>query len=258
MKIICRKLLQCYLKLLVVVAVFFYRPIIIAIAGSTNKHFFKEQIKDRLVLAGFAVRSNPKDFNTEIGLPLAILNLPSGYHSYKKWWPIIWRAPAALFKKLPRILVLELGVSDRGNMKYLLSLVEPRMVIITDITQRYLEGFDDIEELMDEYEYLVGRVNHRNGLVVLNYDNLKVRELAEKTKAEVCFFSLNDDIVVKNSRPGFWSASIIKKEEGAQQIIIRHETKQQEHRINRPGDHHIYALLAGLIAEEKIGGLDHD
>ncbi len=257
MKSICRFILQYYLKYLAKLVLTIHRPIVIAVAGSANKHFFKEQIKNRLILAGFSVRSNPKDFNTEIGLPLAILNLPSGYYSYKKWWPIIWRLPLALFKKLPQILVLELGVSDRGNMKYLLSLVRPKAAVITDITQRYLEGFDDIEELMDEYEYLVSKINY-DGLVILNYDNLKVRELAEKAKTEVCFFSLETDTPGKNNQPSFWSASIIKKEGGFQQIKVQHQAEQQEYKIDRPGDHHVYALLASLIIEEKIAKFGHD
>jgi len=257
MKIICKYILQYYLKYSAKFVLFVYRPIVIAIAGSTNKHFFKEQIKDRLISAGFSVRANLKDFNTEIGLPLAILNLPSGYHSYKKWWPIIWRAPRALFKKLPRILVLELGVSDRGNMKYLLSLVRPKIAVITDITQRYLEGFDDIEELVDEYEYLISQIGH-NGLVVLNYDNLKIRELAEKAKAEVCFFSLEAEASGKSNQPNFWSASIIKKEAGCQQIEVSHQGAQPEYQINRPGAHHVSALLGSLIIEEKTAKLSHD
>lgn len=249
--------MQYYLKLLAGLALFIYRPTVIAIAGSANKHFFKEQIKDRLILAGFSVRSNPKNFNTEIGLPLAILNLPSGYHSYKKWWPVIWQAPLALFKNFPQILVLELGVSDRGNMKYLLSLIRPSIAIICDITQRYLEGFNDIEELVDEYEYLVSHIDY-SGLIVLNYDNLKVRELAEKAKTEVCFFSLEPGVHVKNNQSVFWSADIIGKEGGKQQVKIWHNGQQQEHQINRPGDHHVYALLGSLIVEEKMIEFKHD
>ena len=255
-KIICKYILQYYLKYLAKLVLAIYRPIVIAIAGSANKHFFKEQVKDRLISAGFSVRANPKDFNTEIGLPLAILDLPSGYHSYKKWWSIIWRSPLAFFKKLPQILVLELGVSNRGNMRYLLSLVNPKIAVITDITQRYLEAFDDMEELVDEYDYLVSQIDN-DSLVILNHDNLKVRELTKKTKAEVCFFSLEGEASGQSGQSNFWSASIIK-EEGKQQVKIWHQAKQQEYQINRPGDQHVCALLASLIIEEKTAKLSHD
>jgi UDP-N-acetylmuramoyl-tripeptide--D-alanyl-D-alanine ligase len=254
MKTVCRKILQYYLKILVKAALAINRPIVAAVAGSANKQFFKEQVKDRLSLAGFFVRATPKNFNTEIGLPLAILDLPSGYNSFRKWTRIIFRAPLTVFKKMPQVLVLELGISDRGNMEYLLSLVSPKIVVISDITQRYLEGFADLYELVEEYEYLV-RHTKPDGLVILNYDNLKVRELARKASAPVSFFSLDFDSKIKDEKKDIWRGRIIERGEDGQKIEVWHKDKRQEYKINRFGQHHIQALLAGLIVEEKIGKL---
>jgi len=254
MKTVCRKILQYYLKLLAKIALAINQPTVVAIAGSANKQFFKEQVKDRLSLAGFFVRANPKNFNTEIGLPLAILDLPSGYNSFEKWARIILRAPGAVFKKMPQVLVLELGVSDRGNMEYLLSIISPKIIVVTDITQRYLEGFADLYELVDEYEYLVGRVN-QEGLVILNYDNLKVRELAQKTKAEVNFFSLNFDSKIEDEKKDIWRGKLVGRGEDGQAIEVWYKQKKQDYKINRFGDHHIQALLGGLIIEEKVSKL---
>ena len=254
MRGICRKILKYYLKLLVKLALWIHRPAVMVTAGSLNKQFFKEQIKDRLILAGFSVYANSKNFNTEIGLPLAILDLPSGYDSYKKWVPIILQAPGAVFKKMPQVLVLELGISQRGNMKYLLSLISPKVALVCDITQRYLEGFANLYEMVDEYEYLVSRVN-KNGLVILNYDNLKVRELAQKAKAEVNFFSLIVDPKEKEINEKIWRAKLVARDFEGQKIEVWHKGKKQEYKINRFGQHHVQALLAGLIIEEKVGKL---
>lgn len=252
-KTICQKFLKYYLKLLAKLVLVIYRPVVVVVAGSLNKQFFKEQIKERLALAGFSVYANSKNFNTEIGLPLAILDLPSGYDSYKKWVPIIWRAPAAVFKKRPPVMVLELGISERGNMKFLLSLVSPRIAVVCDLTQRYLEGFADLYELIDEYEYLISRVN-KDGLVVLNYDNLKVRQLAEKAKAEVIFFSLAalSDKKASGKNENIWRAGSVAKDVDGQTIEVWHNSDRREFKINRFGQHHLQAFLGGLIIEEKI------
>jgi UDP-N-acetylmuramyl pentapeptide synthase len=142
-------------------------------------------------------------------------------------------------------------------MKYLLSLARPRVAIICDITQRYLEGFSDLDELIEEYEYLAGYVREKD-LLILNYDNLKVRELAGKAKAEIYLFGLGSNETPNNNGLNFWSANIIGKEKGLQKINIQHGAGQQEYSIERPGDHHVYALLASLIVEEKMTQIKND
>jgi len=99
MKKILKKFLQIYLKLISKITLFIHKPYIIAIAGSTNKSFTKEKVSELLREQGYDVRSNIKSFNTEIGLPLAILALPSGYGEYKEWIPAIIRAPYEIFSK---------------------------------------------------------------------------------------------------------------------------------------------------------------
>jgi len=229
--------LKLYLKLLTKLAILIHRPKIIAIAGSVNKSFFRDEIKRVLIEKKYSVRANPKNFNTEIGLPLAILNLPSGYNSYKNWLPIIWQASKALWQKFPEFLVLELGVSDQGDMSYLLSLIKPDIAVITDITQRYSEGFDDMDELVDEYKILVKKINS-SGLVVLNIDNERVKNLAGETKAKVQTFSL------KNTAD--WQAEVIKKTTEGQMIKIKNQNNILNHAINRFGCQHAQAFLTAL------------
>src|SRR3989339_92491 len=119
MKKIFKIILQYYLKFITKLVLLIHRPTVIAISGSVNKSFFRDEIKKVLAEQGKTVRANPKNFNTEIGLPLAILNIESGYNSYRAWLPIIWKAFLAIFQKnFPEYLVLELGVSQRGDMRY--------------------------------------------------------------------------------------------------------------------------------------------
>ncbi|HCX27906.1 MAG TPA: hypothetical protein DHI91_02075 [Candidatus Portnoybacteria bacterium] len=252
MKVICRFILQYYLKYLTKLVLVVRRPLVVAVAGSANKAFFKEKIKESLRLTGLAVRSNPKNFNTLVGLPLAILDLPSGYHSYRGWLPIIFRSPLALWQRgFPKVLVLEFGVSDPGEMKKLLAIVKPKMAVITGITQRYLEAFSDVDELVGEYEYLVKKVA-KKGLVVLNYDNARLRVVAKQARARVKFFSLQSDCPEEFDVKNFWRAKELGRGEIGEIVQVVHDMLDWQQELDRFGQHHIYALLAGLIVKEEI------
>src|SRR4030042_1870380 len=137
MKLAFKKIVQYYLKLLTKFVLWRHQPFVIAVAGSTNKTTVKDYILKflREKFGEKNVRGNPKSYNTEIGLPLAILYLDSGESSAAKWLKILIQAKIrALFgQKFPKKLVLELGVEEKGAMKYLLGMVRPRIAIIINI-----------------------------------------------------------------------------------------------------------------------------
>lgn len=238
MKIIFKTILKYYLGLFTKLAVIIHNPNIIAVAGSTNKSFVKDEIKNIILSNNLTVRANPKNFNTEIGLPLAILNLPSGYNEYIKWFPALVYAPINIFKKFPKYLVLELGVSDEGDMRYLLKLIKPKITIITDISQRYLEGFDDMDELVGEYERLI-KETRKDGLIILNNDNYRVKGLKKLVSQKLITFSL------KNKSD--WQAVEINKIEDGQEIKIMQNGIINKCSINKFGKHNVQAYLIGLI-----------
>ena len=244
MKTLFKTILQYYLKLITKLVLLIHRPVVIAVAGSTNKSFVKDEISKVLKEQGIKVRSNPSSFNTEIGLPLAILNLPSGYNSYKNWLPVIFKATTRLFEfNFPKYLVLELGVSDPGDMKYLLSLVKPRVAVVTDITQRYLEGFDDMDDLAEEYEYLVKKLN-KNGLLVLNKDNPRVKLLANISQSKLEFCGISEE--------ANWQAVKIEKNSRGMDVKVSHNDIVEKYSVNRFGNHHVYKLLIGLVINDHV------
>ena len=249
MKTLLKQILKYYLKYITKLVLAIYRPLIIGVSGSINVIFTKEEIKRQLEAAGLAARFNPKNFNTEIGLPLAILNLPSGYNSYKSWPPIIWRAFKSIFYlKLPKILVLGLGVSDPGDMKYLMSLVKPDIGVITDITQRYIESFDDMDKLVGEYEIFTKAIK-KNGYLILNYDNPRLRQLAQTVNQATIFFGLGK---AGSGLKNYWRGEIIEKTTAGQIIRVTDERQAASYQVNRFGQHHVYARLTGLIVKKIV------
>lgn len=245
MKPILKKALKYYLKYLTKLALSIHRPRIIVVSGSTNQFFAKEEISRVLSEKGIESRANPKNFNTEIGLPLSILNLSSGYGSYIDWVPAIKLAPVAVFRKMPKYLVLGIGISNPGDMDYLMSIVKPDIAVITDISQRYLEGFEGMDELANEYESLAKNIR-RGGTLVFNMDNARARRVAENFSGRKISFSLN-------SKSDYQAVNIAKGDRG-QSIDVFYGDKTEKFQLNRFGIHHVYSLLIGLIVGFQADG----
>ncbi|MBD3244413.1 MAG: hypothetical protein GF335_00265 [Candidatus Moranbacteria bacterium] len=244
MKIIFRQILKYYLKFLSKGLLLIHRPEIIVVAGSTNKTFVKNKIVKILKTKNLSFRANPRSFNTEIGLPLAILDLPSGYHSYERWLPIIFKAIIKLFQRnFPEYFVLELGVAKKGDMKYLLSIVKPKIAVICDLTQRYLESFKSLSTMKKEYE-LLAECTDKKGFLILNFDNKSLKNLKTPKNLKTISFGIEQ-------RADFW-AKKIKKISTGQIIKVRANNKTKIYKIFRFGKPQIYVFLIGLIIKRRL------
>lgn len=244
LKNILKFILQAYLKIIAKICLLIHRPIIIAIAGSANKTFFKNKIYNVLKAQKFQVRQTVNNFNTEIGLPLSILNLPSGYNSYRQWIPIIFKSFFCIFKSdYPQFLILEVGVSDPGDMKYLLSIIKPRISVITDITKRYLSAFGEIQKVVDEYKYLLKKTDNR-GLAILNFDNEQVNSLGSTFKGSVKYFGIKDG--------ADYQAQNIESDLKGQKFTIKNYNIAKEIMIAERGLHQVYATIASIIVQEYV------
>ena len=243
MRKISKIILKYYLKFLAKLALYLHNPKIIVVTGSANQFFVKEGIKKELDSLGISSRANPKNFNTEIGLPLSILNLPSGYNSVLNWIPAIKQAPWAVFRKMPEFIILGLGISNPGDMKYLMSIIKPDIAVITEINQRYLEGFEDMDALVFEYEYLAQHIKNK-GFFIYNNDNNRTRTLNVRSNVEVVSFGEKENsdwvIMEKNKiSKGF-------------DFKLKNNNIVKDICSERFGQHHIYSKTISLIISDYV------
>jgi len=131
------------------------KPLVIAIAGSRGKTVMKRVLGEMLG-SRYKVRTNPRSYNTEIGLPLAVLNLEIETQSL---WTILRTLAQAAWttmcstEKL-EVLVLELGIRQRGDMHRLLRTVRPNIVVLTNLTPSYSNDVEFLRTLQDEVRTL--------------------------------------------------------------------------------------------------------
>jgi UDP-N-acetylmuramoyl-tripeptide--D-alanyl-D-alanine ligase len=238
MKSLLRIIIKYYLKFLTKVILWRNKPLIVAIAGTTNKTFIK-----KIILKEFSketnVRGNPKSFDTEIGLPLAVLFLPSGYSSVFRWADVLLTGTQISFfsRNFPKILVLEMTAERKGDMKYLLSMIKPKITILTNINQNFpdvsLEGFNkEIKKLADSIP--------QDGLIISNGDDYRLEKITSKNNAKIIKFGYSSKCQARITNS--------KKEEMGQSFDLNFENKKEKIKLDNYGKHNVYALVAARVA----------
>ncbi len=96
-------------------------PAVIGVTGSVGKTSTKQLIA-ALIAPHRRVAANPANFNTEIGLPLAVLAAPPG----------------------TEVLVLEMGMRGFGQIDELARIAEPDVGVITNVGPVHLELVGDL------------------------------------------------------------------------------------------------------------------
>lgn len=250
MKGIAKKVISGYLRGLTRAVMIRFRPTVVGIAGSMGKTRTKDAIK-KVLSAEFTVRANPRSYNTEIGLPLAVLNLETGGSNVFKWLRILFLATirTATSIQFPSLLVLELGTDTPGDMDHLLSMVRPEVLVVTSIEPAHLGNFEDAEQAAQEIEKAV-RALKKHDLLVLNSDDPWVLHMRGHAKCPVITFG---------KKSGDVRAVKVTKSREFQKIQTRYKKDDKKHihvyKIYGTTEQHLYGLLAAIAVgiHYKIG-----
>ncbi|NOY35462.1 MAG: UDP-N-acetylmuramoyl-tripeptide--D-alanyl-D-alanine ligase [bacterium] len=184
-----------------------YKPKIIAVTGTVGKTSAKDAIFT-VLSREFFVRKSEKSYNSEIGVPLAIIGGRSGWGSPLRWLLVLFKGLRMILVRhdYPEWLVLEMGVDRPKDMEKLTAWIKPDAAVITMVGEVpvHIEYFEKQEDLLREKAKLAKAVKE-GGYVILNGDDESVFKIKEKTRANtVCYgFSEGLDIVASNYRVVF-------------------------------------------------------
>ena len=189
-----------------------YRPGIIGITGSAGKTSTKFAVA-AVLGASYPVRASRGNFNTEMGLCLAILGdwseedyalfsreFAPGEHKIQKFaflmrviFSSAWRIIAPKKAGAPEILILEYGIDKPYDMKRLLAIARPNITIITAIgeTPVHVEFFPSPEDLAREKARLVEYLPAA-GYAILNMDDEIVMNMKDRTRARPMTFGFGN------------------------------------------------------------------
>jgi UDP-N-acetylmuramoyl-tripeptide--D-alanyl-D-alanine ligase len=187
-------------------------PKIIAVTGSVGKTTTKDAIFAALS-PHLHVRKSDKSFNSDIGVPLAILGLENGWHDPIIWISNIFRGLAlALFPKdYPRWLVLEVGADRPGDIRKIARWLRPDIAVITAVPEIpvHVEFFDSPEAVLREKRKLAEHLKP-GGKLVINGDDPHMSDLRTDFRGITVtygmgdhndFYSSHEDIVYDGIEP---------------------------------------------------------
>lgn len=151
----------------------FFDITVIAVTGSAGKTTTKEMIAS-ILSQRFKTVWTKGNIDPIYGIPDALLRTRLG----------------------TRRLVLEMGIEYPGEMDFYLWLAQPQTGVVTTIYWTHTEFLESLKNVVYEKGKLVELLS-KDGYAVLNYDDPRVRSLAERTKAKVIWYGASKRAYVR-------------------------------------------------------------
>jgi UDP-N-acetylmuramoyl-tripeptide--D-alanyl-D-alanine ligase len=194
----------------------------VAVTGSCGKTTVKEMLARILMAAGPTLASQG-NFNTEIGVPLSLLQLNSE-HQYA---------------------VIEMGARKKGDIHYLMELVQPQVALITNAGVAHLEIFGSergIAEAKGEiFSYL-----KPEGTAIINADDPNASYWKSLLTTQQCYtFGMDQS--------ADFSARNIKKTENGSLFELQTPQGIISIHLKAPGNHSVSNALAAAAASYAMG-----
>lgn len=195
---------------------------VVGITGSVGKTSTKEFIASVLSVKYDTLKTEG-NYNNEVGLPLTVLRLRENHEA----------------------AVLEMGISDFGEMHRLSKIARPDICVITNIGQCHLENLGSREGILKAKTEIFDFMKE-DGFVCLNGDDDMLCTIDEvKGKKPLCFGLDRKNRVYADAveNKGLFGSSV--------QLHIDDTAFKAE--IPLPGEHMIYNALAAACAGSLFG-----
>ena len=143
---------------------------IVGIIGSVGKTSTKELVAS-VLSKQFRVLKTDGNFNNEIGVPLTLFRIKDEHE----------------------IAVVEMGISGFGEMDRLGEIVEPDIVIMTNIGPCHLENLKDLDGVLRAKSEVIRHIK-KDGLIILNTDDPKLLSLKKLKEGTAENINIIDDV----------------------------------------------------------------
>lgn len=198
---------------------------VVGISGSVGKTSTKEMIAS-ILSQKFCVLKTEGNFNNEIGLPLTVFQIREEHE----------------------VAVLEMGISDFGEMTRLAKIARPDLCIITNIGYAHLEQLKTQDGILQAKTEMLAYMNPE-GSILFNGDDEKLAGFLPENGKKPVYFGLRES----NS----FRAEQVDNQglHGTDAVFVTPDSRFSAH-ISIPGDHMIYNALAGTAAGRILGLTD--
>lgn len=216
---------------------------VVGITGSVGKTSTKEFVAGVLA-THYKVLKTEGNFNNEVGLPLTVLRIQED----------------------TEVAVLEMGISDFGEMHRLSEIAKPDICVITNIGQCHLEKLGTRDGILKAKTEIFDFMKE-NGSICLNGDDDKLITIQNVNGRKPVFFG-------RKQVHAIYATDCENQGLSGSKARIHREGRSFEAVITLPGEHMIYNALAatavatvlglsdeeiqaGIAAVEPVGGRSH-
>lgn len=193
---------------------------VVGVIGSVGKTSTKEMITS-VLSTKFNVLKTEGNFNNEIGLPLTICRIKDEH----------------------QVAVVEMGISDFGEMHRLGDIAKPDMVVMTNIGQCHLEFLKDRDGILRAKTEVFQHMP-KDGIVILNGDDDKLKT-ADTLGLKKIFYGLNGQEIS--------ATDIVADGISATKAVISINGNKISVTIPLPGNHNVANALAATAVGNELG-----
>ncbi len=195
---------------------------VVGVTGSVGKSTTKEMIAC-VLQEDHIVSKTPANFNNDLGMPMAILAMPED----------------------TQIAVLEMGMSDFGEISYLSKIGRPQVAVITNIGTMHMEHLGSRQGILQaKLEILEGL--DENGPLLLNGDDDLLWAFGQRTERPIYYFGC------KNDKCDLFAYNIVEKD-GILSLDVRTSTDSFRLELPLEGLHFVNDALAAVGVGLALG-----
>lgn len=203
---------------------------VVGITGSVGKTSTKEMIASVLGQK-YSVLKTAGNYNNEIGLPLTIFKI----------------------KETHEAAVLEMGISEFGEMHRLAEMAKPDICVITNIGLCHLENLKSRDGILkaktESFEHL-----NKGGIAVLNGDDDKLSGISQVNGFSPVFYGIGREkkegcITQKD----VYATDVLSMGLSGTKATIHMGEESFDVAIPIPGEHNVYNALAAACVGRRLG-----
>lgn len=198
---------------------------VIGITGSVGKTSTKEFIAG-VLSEKYNVLKTQGNYNNEIGVPLTLLRIRPEHEA----------------------AVVEMGISDFGEMHRLSKMARPDIAVITNIGQCHLENLKDRDGVLKAKTEIFDFMP-KDGKICLNGDDDKLRTVSAPEGRELRFFGLES----KEATDVFATDIVSKGLWGSEAVLHNAAGESYKAEVSLPGVHMVLNAAAAACVAELLG-----
>lgn len=195
---------------------------VVGVTGSVGKTSTKECIA-AVLARKYQVLKTVGNFNNEVGLPLTVLKI----------------------RDCHQVAVLEMGISDFGEMHRLSEIAKPDICVLTNIGQCHLENLKSRQGILKAKTEIFDFMSE-DGLVCINGDDDMLRTVSEVKGRKPMTFGLGEGNRVQ-------AGHIESKGLFGSRATVHLDGEEFKVDIPLPGEHMVYNALAAVCAGRLLG-----